>query len=70
MARTGQFDADNQREDQTESKPEDRGLVCTRCGCRHFFVVYTMPARDGSIRRLKECRNCGQRLRTREKPLG
>jgi hypothetical protein len=70
VARTGPIDQDNQRDESAESKPEDRGLVCPRCACRHFFVVYTMPARDGSIRRLKECRNCGQRLRTREKPIG
>ena len=42
-----------------------RGLVCRRCGCRHFDVVYTRP-REGFILRLRECRNCGRRIVTRE----
>lgn len=67
MARTGIDDEDIQG--QANQPDKDRGLVCRKCGCRHFFVVWTMPARDGSIRRCKACRNCGLRIRTREKTV-
>ena len=42
------------------------GLVCRRCGCRHFHTIYTRPRNDGVIRR-KRCRNCGHAVTTREK---
>ena len=42
------------------------GLECRGCGCRHFEVVYTRP-KHGYIMRLRECRNCGKRVSTREK---
>jgi len=42
------------------------GLVCRRCGCRHFVVVYTRPRGDAIVRR-KRCRNCGQAVTTRER---
>ena len=49
------------------NKTQDkRGLECRRCGCRHFYVIYTRP-RDGCIVRLKECRNCGKRMTTWER---
>ena len=44
------------------------GLECAGCGCRHFRVVYTRPGRQGSIRRRRECRHCGRRLTTVERP--
>jgi hypothetical protein len=49
---------------------DDRGLMCYRCGCRHFFVVYTKARKNGSIVRRKECRHCGTRITTVEKTIG
>jgi len=54
----------------TMAKPdpeEQRGLACPKCGCNHFFVVYTRPARDGKIVRSRECRHCGRRVITYER---
>jgi hypothetical protein len=42
------------------------GLVCHKCGCRHFETVYTRP-KPGCILRRKECRHCGHRIVTRER---
>ena len=42
------------------------GLVCPKCGCRHFFTVYTRRRNDGIVRR-KRCRYCGTTITTREK---
>lgn len=44
------------------------GLECPKCGCRHFRVLYTRPGGKGNIRRRRECRHCGRRLTTVEKP--
>lgn len=44
-----------------------RGLVCTKCGCRHFHVLYTRPVVNGRILRRRECRHCGYRVTTYEK---
>ena|GEM_PF-2371025 len=41
------------------------GLECRSCGCRHLPVVYTRQ-RGATVVRVRECRNCGRRLRTRE----
>jgi transcriptional regulator NrdR family protein len=49
---------------------EDRGLVCPRCGCRHFYVVYTRPRPRGEILRRRECRHCGRRIITIESQVG
>ncbi len=38
---------------------EPVGLVCRRCGCRHFFVTHTEPIKDGAVRRRRVCRHCG-----------
>jgi len=46
-----------------------RGLVCRKCGCTHFFVVYTRPI-AGGIRRSRECRNCSSRVITTERFRG
>lgn len=48
----------------------DKGLVCGKCGCRHFFVVSTRPALSNKIVRTRECRNCGRRLVTYEAAAG
>jgi transcriptional regulator NrdR family protein len=56
--------------DAHQRKPtEPRGLECPRCGCRHFYVVYTRP-RAGKIVRRKECRHCGRRVTTTERVAG
>jgi DNA-directed RNA polymerase subunit RPC12/RpoP len=49
---------------------DGRGLVCRHCGCRHFRVIYTRPAYGGHIMRRRECRHCGRRITTWEKPIG
>jgi hypothetical protein len=43
-----------------------RGLVCRKCGCTHFLVIYTRPI-EGGIRRRRRCRHCGTRLMTLER---
>ena len=45
---------------------DERGLVCRKCGCRHFYTIYTRP-KPGCIMRQKECRHCGTRMVTRER---
>lgn len=47
-----------------------RGLMCRKCGCRDFRVVYTRDYHDSVIRRRRQCRHCGNRMTTVEKPLG
>ncbi len=46
--------------------PAAEGLVCPRCGCRHFLRVVDTRGVAGGIRRRRECRNCGRRIWTRE----
>ena len=46
--------------------PATVGLACRRCGCCHFYVVYTRRAPGGKVVRRRECRNCGQRMTTVE----
>ena len=45
---------------------ETLGLTCRRCGCGHFYVVYTRRAPGGRLVRRRECRNCGRRMTTLE----
>lgn len=49
---------------------EPRGLECRRCGCGHFFVLYTRPSLGGRIVRRRQCRHCGRRMTTTEKVQG
>jgi hypothetical protein len=49
--------------------PKEKGLECPKCGCRHFFVVYTDPQAKRIVRR-RECRHCGRRITTVEKHIG
>ena len=51
-------------------QPDERGLVCPHCQCRHFFVVYVRRARKRRVMRRRECRNCGHRITTYEKASG
>lgn len=52
-------------QDEIDAKPS--GLVCRKCGCRHF-LVYMTRQKASYIQRVRVCRHCGQRLLTREKP--
>jgi len=54
------------RDPTQPSATERRGLVCPRCGCGHFRVIYTRPTHGGRIIRRRECRNCGRRVLTAE----
>jgi transcriptional regulator NrdR family protein len=56
--------------EQEQRKDEPVGLVCPKCGCTHFFVVYTDPTKHGKILRRRECRHCGKRITTSERILG
>lgn len=49
---------------------DDRGLRCRKCGNQHFRVVYTRAAWGGKIIRRRECRRCGERVTTWERPIG
>lgn len=46
---------------------EQRGIICPKCGCQDFRVVYTRPGWGSRIIRRRECRNCGKRLTTYER---
>jgi transcriptional regulator NrdR family protein len=50
----------------TSTQQNERGIVCPRCGCRHFKTTHTEPLRDGRIRRRKTCRLCGRKIVTFE----
>ena len=50
---------------QPGEKPTS-GLCCPDCGCAMLQVVYTRH-RANHIFRLRECRYCGRRVRTRER---
>lgn len=43
-----------------------RGLICPKCGCRHFEVVKIVHA-VGYLRRRRACRHCGRRVTTSER---
>ena len=49
--------------------PKSTGLACPRCGCRHLPVIRTKPRDDGTIVRERQCRHCGKRLKSIEKPI-
>jgi DNA-directed RNA polymerase subunit RPC12/RpoP len=44
---------------------EEKGLVCPACGCRHFITRRTTPG-EGTVRRVRVCRNCGRKRVTVE----
>ena len=50
----------------TDADADYKGIECKKCGCRHFEVVRTVKAILG-IRRVRECRNCGERVTTSER---
>ncbi|MHB1158324.1 MAG: NrdR family transcriptional regulator [Phycisphaerales bacterium] len=47
-----------------------RGLECPKCGCQHFYVIYTRPGAGGKLIRRRECRHCGRRMTTWERMIG
>jgi len=49
---------------------EAKGLVCPKCGCRHFYVVYTRHGFGNKVVRRRECRHCGKRVTTWEQLIG
>jgi len=49
---------------------DKRGLACRYCGCTHFRVIYTRRGWGGKLIRRRECRHCGKRMTTWEKPIG
>ena len=46
------------------------GLICPRCGCEHWLVVYTRRRLGGTVLRRRECRHCGRRIVTIERTAG
>ncbi len=72
-----------QAEAAESDKP--RGMKCPRCGCEHFLTVYTRPGdvlvatrdpkgrqvvrRAPGVTRRRECRHCGHRMTTVERPV-
>ena len=52
-----------------KSAAAPRGLVCPRCGCRHFELVKISHA-VGYVRRRRACRNCDHRITTSERIVG
>ena len=58
-------------ESNAVQKPEEqRGIVCPRCGCAHFRVIYTRALWGGRIVRRRECRHCSRRVTTTERATG
>ncbi len=55
---------------ELQNRDRDGGLVCRKCGCRHFLTQRTEPASLGRIRRRKVCRHCGQVITTYEREGG
>ena len=51
-----------------DPRPPQSGVVCRTCGCRDLPVYYTRR-RNGRIIRVRECRNCGRRMMTREEEV-
>ncbi len=51
-------------------EPEPRGILCPKCRCGHFEVIYTRRIPGGAIRRRRECRYCGKRVTTTERMGG
>ena len=52
------------------SSEDTRGIECRYCGCKHFRVIYTRRGWGGKLIRRRECRHCGKRMTTWEKPIG
>lgn len=53
--------------DLTKRYRDDQGIKCPDCGCRHFWKTYESRPEGGTVFRIKECRHCGKRIKTRER---
>lgn len=49
---------DTKRLSLSDIKREKAGIVCPKCGCKHFRTRNTWGI-SGAIRRIRVCRNCG-----------
>jgi hypothetical protein len=49
---------------------DKRGLECRYCGRKHFHVMYTRRGAGDKLIRRRECRHCGKRMTTWERPIG
>lgn len=56
-------EAENGRQESHSDKTA--GLVCRKCGCRHFEVAATRRGSDVIVR-YRVCRHCGARRTTVE----
>lgn len=45
----------------------DEVFRCRECGCTDFRVTNRWQTKDGRIRRLKRCRNCGLPVHSTER---
>jgi len=52
----------------TRDREQERGVRCPKCHCGHVPVLYTRKVANGGIRRRRECRACGRRFTTYERP--
>lgn len=59
---------DKNGERRTIDTDREHGLMCRQCGCRDFRTVDTAHVGD-HVRRVRVCRNCGERGKTAEKFL-
>lgn len=57
-------------EDLSAQASAPGGLVCPKCGCRHFLVKGTWRVKDGTVRRLRICRYCAHPINTTERVKG
>lgn len=58
--------ADRPKATELAGRADGRGLLCHRCGCRHFFKVASTRPEDDFIMRYRVCRNCGAKRQTFE----
>lgn len=66
----GQRDGDQRPERTLRADQQDeRGLVCSRCGCRRFEVYYVRQTKRQSIIRRRRCEHCGKLILTVEKVI-
>lgn len=47
-------------------KTDGSGLICKECGCRDFRVVNSYLFQDDSKLRRRQCRHCGNIVKTVE----
>jgi hypothetical protein len=47
-----------------------KGIRCLSCNCAHHFVLETRQVAGGRIMRRRQCRHCGRKVTTVERPYG